>query len=338
MSNPGDFIIENGVLKKFKSRSGEVIIPEGVTEIGSGAFSGCARVNRLTIPGSVRNIGSKAFSDCTGLAKLEIPEGVETIGENAFRGCRNLTTLDVPASLRNIDSEAFYGCKSLTEVHIHDLAAWCGVIFGSDYRGTSNPFSNGGKLYLDRELITDLVIPEGVTHIERAAFSGCTSLKSVTFPASLKSIGDDAFEKCGRKTSGSQTVIMWYEMRNCGSLEKVCIRDLKAWLGIRFGRGNSNPLMNGCKLCINGEIVTELRIPEGITQIPPRAFIGCSSLTEVTIPESVTDIGMEAFRACSSLKSVTIPESVTGIGDSAFAWCESLKNMTIPSQVQSIGN
>ncbi len=337
MSSSSDFIIDNGVLKKYKGPGGDVVIPEGVTTIGSEAFSGCARVRELTIPGTVQSIESKAFLGCTGLAKLTIPEGVRTIGREAFRGCKSLTTLTLPSSLQKIEREAFYLCSSLTEVVIHDLAAWCRIDFESCIKDSSNPLSLAGKLCLDGELITDLVIPEGVTRIERAVFCGCTCLKSVTIPASLTSIGDAAFKRCGNLAPGAQRLVWRDELYGCGHLKTVFVRDLKAWLGIRFGNGNSNPLINGCELFIDGELVTELEIPADVTEIPFRAFIGCSSLTSVTIPEGVTSIGEEAFRGCSGLKNVTIPKSVRSIGSSAFDGCSGLKNVTIPESVTSIG-
>ena len=92
MSDTSEFIIEKGVLTKYKGRSSNVVIPEGVTVIGSKAFSNCARVLQLTIPGTVQRIESEAFLGCTSLAKLTIPEGVKEIGMKAFCGCKCLTT------------------------------------------------------------------------------------------------------------------------------------------------------------------------------------------------------------------------------------------------------
>ena len=83
--------------------------------------------------------------------------------------------------------------------------------------------------------------------------------------------------------------------------------------------------------------VTDITIPDGINEIPSRAFSECTSLTSVTIPDSVTSIGASAFYDCTSLTSVTIPDSVTSIGVSAFSGCTSLTGVTIPDSVTSIG-
>ena len=67
------------------------------------------------------------------------------------------------------------------------------------------------------------------------------------------------------------------------------------------------------------------------------AFEGCSGLTELTLPNSVTEIGDNAFRGCSSLTELTLPNSVTSIGTGAFAYCSGLTELTLPNSVTSIG-
>ena len=64
MGNKQDFVIENGVLTKYTGSGGDVIIPEGVTEIGREAFDGCANLTSVTIPGSVKEIDKRVFQGC----------------------------------------------------------------------------------------------------------------------------------------------------------------------------------------------------------------------------------------------------------------------------------
>ena len=125
--------------------------------------------------------------------------------------------------------------------------------------------------FRDRSSLKSVTIPEGVTSVGEKAFSGCKSLKSVIIPNSVTSIGKLAFS-------------------NCSSL-------------------------------------TSITIPEGVTSIGFGAFLGCSSLTAVTIPNSVKSIGGSAFSGCKSLKSVTIQEGVKSIGARAF--CDCLELQTI---------
>ena len=292
-----------------------VVIADSVKSIGDRTFSGCTGLTSVTIGNSVTSIGYEAFSGCSGLTSVTVGNSVTSIGNYAFQNCTNLTSVTVGNSVTKIGASAFDGCTRLTSVYITDIAKWCGISFGSS---ASNPLYYAGNLYLNGTLVTELVTPEGVTSIGNAAFSGCTSLTSVTVGNSVTSIGSLAFY-------------------NCTSLTSVYITDIAKWCGISFGNYVSNPLYYAGNLYLNGTLVTELVTPEGVTSIGNAAFSGCTSLTSVTIGNSVTNIGICAFSGCTSLTSVTIPDSVTSIGSSVFEDCTSLTSVTIPDSVTSIG-
>ncbi|MGN1297902.1 MAG: leucine-rich repeat protein [Clostridia bacterium] len=88
----------------------------------------------------------------------------------------------------------------------------------------------------------------------------------------------------------------------------------------------------------NCSSLTNIEIPDSVTNIESLAFSECTSLSNITIPSSVTSIGDSAFQYCRSLTSITIPGSVTSIGNGAFSRCTSLSNIQIPSSVTSIGS
>ena len=158
-----------------------------------------------------------------------------------------------------------------------------------------------------------------VTRISDDAFKDCVSLTHITIPDSITCIDDRAFLNCGNLAS----------VNYLGTIEQ--------WCGITLDSPSANPLHNGAKLYLNGEPVTELVIPNGVTTIKDYAFYGCDSLTSVTIGNSVTNIGSEAFNSCDNLTSVTIGNSVTSIGSCAFYNCDGLTSVTIPNSVTSIG-
>lgn len=228
--------------------------------------------------------------------KLEVvlPKSLKEIGDYAFYRCHNLVSVNIPDSVTSIGKSAFDGCKSLTSVHITDLAAWCNIDFGDS--ALSGPPHN---LYLNGELVTDLVIPNSVTSMGRYAFTGCSSLTSVTIPNSVTSIGVAAFS-------------------GCSSLTSVAIPNSVTSIGLwAFSRCSS---------------LTSITIPDSVTSIGEDSFKGCSSLTSVTIGKSVTRIVSGAFAGCSSLTSITIPNSVTRIGKEVFCRCSSLTSVTIENK------
>ncbi|MDR2913001.1 MAG: leucine-rich repeat protein [Alistipes sp.] len=95
-----------------------VIIPDGVTSIGRGAFDNCSNLTSVTIPSSVKTIGDFAFNICPKLANVTIPDGVTTIGDSAFKDCTSFTSITIPNSVTIIDDEAFLDCTNLESITI----------------------------------------------------------------------------------------------------------------------------------------------------------------------------------------------------------------------------
>ena len=132
----------------------EITIPDGVTSIGSYAFSGCTSLKEITIPNSVTSIGGSAFNGCTSLKEITIPDGVTSIGGYTFSGCTSLEEITIPNNVTSIRSYVFSGCTSLKEI----------------------------------------TIPGSVTSIGHYAFNNCTSLTSIVYEGTTEpTIGDYVF-------------------------------------------------------------------------------------------------------------------------------------------------
>lgn len=84
-----------------------VILPEGLTNLGEGAFSQCEKLTSVVFPKSLSAIGERAFNNCTSLIKIEMPTGLTSIGSDAFNGCTSLEEVSIPATVREIGQNAF---------------------------------------------------------------------------------------------------------------------------------------------------------------------------------------------------------------------------------------
>ena len=175
--------------------------------------------------------------------------------------------------------------------------------------------------------IKQITIPLSVTSIGDYALSDCSSLTKITIPSSVITIGDYAFKNCSSlvqiSISSSVTSIGNYAFVGCSSLKIINIPSSVALIG--WGA------------FYNCSSLTHFSIPSSVKIIEWGTFNKCSSLTHVDVP-SVTSIGNFAFSECTSLEEILIPSSVTSIGNSAFSGCKSLKQISIPSSVTSIGS
>lgn len=207
----------DGAFSSFQNLTDITIAPT-VSSIGNFAFSNCVSLESIELPNNLKALGENAFYYCENLKTVSLGNGLTTIKEDTFFGCKNLnevkvgnkvhtietqafalcsnlTNIYLPKTLKSVEFSAFSGCENLKNVYIEDVAAWCNIDFDSR---DSNPLHYADQLYLNNTLVTELVIPQGVTEIKEYAFGNLKSCSTIALPASLQKIGfsvfNDAFQ------------------------------------------------------------------------------------------------------------------------------------------------
>ena len=309
------------------------------------------------------NLNSSNLDSEDEVVSVIIPDGFTTISSDAFRGCSNLKSIKIPDSVTTIGEDAFLGCTSLTNVYYAgDIASWCRIEFDED--GTY--LLTASNLYLDGKLLTNLVIPDGVTSIADSRFSW-ESVTGITIPNSVTTIARGAFSDCINITTATmpttaiwaipqdnlQTVVLTggteigaCAFSGCTTLTSIVISDSVTAIGwdafsgctslssVTFGNGLT---FIGAEAFSGCESLASLTLPDSFTCISDSAFKDCTGLTSITIPDGVTEIGYRAFFNCPNLSSITIPDSVTKIDTNAFYVCFGLKSITIGSGMKDFG-
>ncbi len=265
------FSIEDGVLVKYNGIATEVVVPDGVTAIGGGAFAD-STVRFVSLPDSVTEIRNGAFKYCGRLEKIDLSETLQSIGSHAFWKCYSLKYLDVPNSVASIGMSAFEECKSLVRVNIpHSLT------------------EIGMSVFQDCESLARIDIPENIVRIEASAFRGCSILREIRIPDSVESIGSHCFCDCSSlmKVVIPDTVpnLKSGIFQGCTALQTIEIPDSVLIIyDMAFG---------GCVSLDN------VVIPDSVYQIKDNAFFGCASLTNVCLSvKTVWKRGNDIFKGC----------------------------------------
>ena len=201
-------VVVNGILIDGKGCKGDVVIPDNVTRINTGAFSSCALIRSVVIPDSVTSIGDRAFRNCYELKDIVIPESVTEIGAASFEGTEWLINKAEEETFIVVNGNLVYVGDISGEVTVPDnVVKICGSVF-----------SNNNK-------ITSVTIPDSVTDIGAYVFERCSSLETVEMADSVISIGEGIFYDCKKlsslKLSDFIKEIPAYAFNNCNSLESI---------------------------------------------------------------------------------------------------------------------
>ena len=302
----------------------EVVIEEGVTEIGKDVFQGCVGLTKVTIPDSVKKIGTWSFYMCKGLKNVDIPANME-IGDSSFRqsGLEQVTV-----SGGSVGNYAFHRSEDLKKITVN-----CETI--------------GEEAFSGCDYLTDITLGENVKTLGDKAFYTCDALERVEIPSTVTDIGEKTFYSCPALKeaiirAGTVKAGTFY---NCRALTTLIISD-NATLDASFTVGNTyangtletvkigkgeigNSAFNGCPN------LTTVELGNGVTSVGDNAFSKCTALKSINIGDGVTSIGKNAFNGCTALTNVNIGSGA--IGESAFNGCTSLANVTLGNGVTSIG-
>lgn len=302
----------------------EVVIEDGVTEIGKDVFQGCAGLTNVTIPDSVKKIGTWAFYLCEGLKNVDIPANTE-IGDSSFRqsGLEQVTV-----SGGSVGNYAFHRIENLKKISIN-----CETI--------------GEEAFSGCDYLTDIMLGENVKTLGDKAFYTCDALERVEIPSTVTDIGEKTFYSCPALKeaiirAGTVKAGTFY---NCRALTTLIISD-NAMLDASFTAANTYAKETLETVRIGkGEIcnsafsnctnLTTVELGDGVTSIGTSAFFKCTQLSSIAIGNGVTSIGTSAFNGCTALTKAEIKSGA--IGDSAFNGCTSLTNVTLGDGVTKIG-
>lgn len=331
--------IGNSVFCNTNPNMASVTIPASVTHIGDYSFAlntdpvaGEESID-VVIPedSKLEVIGDYAFANNSAVKDLVFPETLTTIGSLAFSKCTSLSSITIPASVTSIETDTFDNYYQVDAQGAGNVTFEEGGIFKIQ----------DGVLYDDEWLIRvldwreEVVVPDGIKYIGADAFNAYSTstpnemntLKSITFPESLVSIGNTAFRAC----KALEAVIIPENVTELGTGAFSGCTDLKT-VAIQGSITELNQTFNGCSAL---ETAT---LPDTIEVIGEYTFNGCKKLDLDALPSNLRELGQYAFNECESLTKAVVPSGVTEIPEMAFTGCLSLEQIVLPDGITSIGN
>lgn len=274
----------------------KVIFQDGMVTIPKFMLNDAGSIKEVTIPDSVTSIGERAFKKLGQLKSVTLPKNLTAIEQGAFDGCSSLASITFPETLTTLGSYSFQACNRLTEVTLPKSF----TTVDEDLYDKS-PFTKC-------ENLTKVVFEEGIVNIPAFTLNGASSVKEVTLPDTVTSIGGSAFKQLGQ-------------------LENITLpKNLTAIGQNAFG---------GCSS------LASITFPETLTTLGSYSFNACNRLTEVTLPKSFTTVDTDLydkspFEACEKLTKVTFQEGAVIVPEYILNNVTSVKEVVIPSSVTSI--
>ena len=298
--------------------------------IGDSAFYGNTNIVGIAVPDGVTDIGMDAFTGCTSLARVaSLTDRFYFKSQSGEHG--NIT--NYATTILNHPGGVAEGEFLFTK--IYGTEDWMLLFYLGNEKDVVLPYKYKGENYSIRALafasvrdMESITIPDGVKSIGESAFSACSSLTSITIPSSVKSIEAKAFAYCNSLKSVTLP-------KDITTISKEMFLQCKALANVDIPEGVTSIEKDAFWYCNS---LVSIDIPAGVTTIGDGAFYKCNKLKNIVIPTGVDTIMDKTFYACNALDCITLPENLKVIKNSAFENCVNLKSIEIPESVTSIGN
>ena len=301
--------------------------PSGLTTIGSHAFNGCGKIANLAFNDELQTIGDYAFYDAK-VSDITIPNSVTGIGANAFGNEVTVANLgNTRTSMPSIGGPASFGCYAKVVIpdslylSTREISPWS-TIYGEDrlirYSTYIDPYvykwigddmtqeemTTNGTIpfakYRGDTTLTKVVFGDGINIVKEAAFSGCTSLSSITLNEGLEEIG----------SFSGDNVAYGGVFADCTSLSSITIPNSVTRI--------ASATCSGCTT------LKDVTIGSGLRMITDYSFYSCTSLSSVTLSEGNNNIRPHAFNSCHRLTEITMPNSIKYLQPYCFYNCSRL--------------
>ena len=332
----GELVYINSILYRCQSDAVTVSIRQGTTVIAEEAFINRVNLAAIVVPDGVSYIGSNAVKNCSALSQIEIPKSVRDIVANAFDGTKwyedrkhemiyiNDLLYRVPAEII-VQSEQPTG--SLSDKDAAELAK-SGVatqIVPNTNVIVKEDITTICTLAFANTPVQKVQLPSTLTTIRYGAFQNCTALKQITLPKSMTFIEGGAFQNCSVLSSilvpQNVTYLGASAFSGCTSLTSATLPQAITRI--------SSGLFENCSS------LTTVQASSALTSIGSRAFAETSALSSFTFPQTLTAVGEESFTG-SGIVTANLPQSVTYLGAGAFADCTKLVYAQVPAAIQAV--
>lgn len=311
--------------------------PKTLSELGYGAYSGCTALTEIRINSNVEHSYSSEPAIFNGAGtksggiKVVFAEGVTSVGESLFCGnderdsnYAHITEVVLPDTVTSIGSSAFKNCYDMKQFVMSNKVS---KIYYDAFNGCMS--------------LESIKLSETLGAIGNGAFAGCAALKRIVLPENMTDLGDGAFNGCSN--------LQYIEIQ--GNVNAIFSSD-KACFGGAGSKQQKLEVVFGPKVTVIPRylfateatktdnmhaFITDVTIPDSVTEIQNGAFYNCYSLKNVEIGNNVKKLGGKAFYNCIRLTTVELANRTSEIGDSAFANCSGLKDIYIYKSAKTLG-